>query len=305
MLRTLSVVLLALMVSITACSDPEKEAGEAFAALESEYEAARNALLEAQHSLPGLPENPDSADLAASRAQAEAGNEEYANLKNSFEARFEDLVQAHWGTGGGLDAKLWIMTRARAPDEEENDEARKARLAAEVDSIFEAYAESTHIQKLAELNFLLPEDEADAYRRRLREDSPHAHVRAAAIFDPVQREISRLRLEAFWGEREREREADRVEETDPGEEDRSEEQADPRARIDADLQLLIDEYGDVPVDGSTYGAVAYAYLTAHTPEELAIGQPAPDIVGADVDGNELRLSDFQGKVTVFNFWGDW
>lgn len=40
-------------------------------------------------------------------------------------------------------------------------------------------------------------------------------------------------------------------------------------------------------------------------ERLQIGQVAPDIVGADVDGNPMKLSDFRGKVTVIDFWGFW
>ncbi|MEM6671957.1 MAG: hypothetical protein AAF726_03885 [Planctomycetota bacterium] len=40
-------------------------------------------------------------------------------------------------------------------------------------------------------------------------------------------------------------------------------------------------------------------------ENLQIGQKAPDIIGKDHDGNELKLSDFAGKVTVIDFWGFW
>ena len=39
--------------------------------------------------------------------------------------------------------------------------------------------------------------------------------------------------------------------------------------------------------------------------DLAIGRPAPEIIGANVDGEEMRLSDFLGKVVVIDFWGDW
>ncbi|GAB3973967.1 TlpA family protein disulfide reductase [Streptomyces sparsus] len=34
-------------------------------------------------------------------------------------------------------------------------------------------------------------------------------------------------------------------------------------------------------------------------------QPAPDIAGETVDGGELRLSDYRGKVVVLNVWGSW
>ncbi len=38
---------------------------------------------------------------------------------------------------------------------------------------------------------------------------------------------------------------------------------------------------------------------------LGIGKPAPDIVGQDVDGKPLRLSDYRGKVVVLTFSGNW
>ncbi len=40
-------------------------------------------------------------------------------------------------------------------------------------------------------------------------------------------------------------------------------------------------------------------------ERLQIGMVAPDIIGADVDGNPMKLSDFRGKATVIDFWGFW
>ncbi len=40
-------------------------------------------------------------------------------------------------------------------------------------------------------------------------------------------------------------------------------------------------------------------------ENLQIGMKAPDIVGKDHDGNDIKLSDFKGKVTVIDFWGFW
>ncbi len=38
---------------------------------------------------------------------------------------------------------------------------------------------------------------------------------------------------------------------------------------------------------------------------LAIGKTAPDIIGPDLDGATLRLSDYRGKVVVVVFSGDW
>lgn len=40
-------------------------------------------------------------------------------------------------------------------------------------------------------------------------------------------------------------------------------------------------------------------------KHLQIGQVAPDIKGADVDGQSFKLSDYRGKVVLLIFWGDW
>ena len=38
---------------------------------------------------------------------------------------------------------------------------------------------------------------------------------------------------------------------------------------------------------------------------LAVGKPAPEIEGVDIDGKPLKLSDYRGKVVVLVFWGSW
>ena len=40
-------------------------------------------------------------------------------------------------------------------------------------------------------------------------------------------------------------------------------------------------------------------------ERRQTGMVAPEIVGKDVDGNEMRLSDFRGNVVFLYFWGHW
>lgn len=36
-----------------------------------------------------------------------------------------------------------------------------------------------------------------------------------------------------------------------------------------------------------------------------VGSQAPDFVATDPDGNQFRLSDFQGKQVLLHFWADW
>jgi peroxiredoxin len=38
---------------------------------------------------------------------------------------------------------------------------------------------------------------------------------------------------------------------------------------------------------------------------LQPGKIAPDIVGEDIDGKPMKLSDFRGKVVLLDFWGFW
>ena len=40
-------------------------------------------------------------------------------------------------------------------------------------------------------------------------------------------------------------------------------------------------------------------------EHLQIGMKAPDIVGKDVDGKPIRLTNFKGKIIYLDFWGFW
>jgi thiol-disulfide isomerase/thioredoxin/predicted esterase len=37
----------------------------------------------------------------------------------------------------------------------------------------------------------------------------------------------------------------------------------------------------------------------------AVGMPAPDITGPDLDGKPLRISDYRGRVVLLSFWGTW
>jgi cytochrome oxidase Cu insertion factor (SCO1/SenC/PrrC family) len=38
---------------------------------------------------------------------------------------------------------------------------------------------------------------------------------------------------------------------------------------------------------------------------VAVGQPAPEISGEDIDGVPFKLSDYRGKVVMLDFWGNW
>lgn len=64
------------------------------------------------------------------------------------------------------------------------------------------------------------------------------------------------------------------------------------------FELLVERYPDHKLGVRAAGKVFAA-------ENLQIGMEVPDIVGVDVDGKPLKLSDYAGKVAVIDFWGFW
>ena len=38
---------------------------------------------------------------------------------------------------------------------------------------------------------------------------------------------------------------------------------------------------------------------------LAVGKPAPEIAGVDLDNVAFKLSDYKGRVILLDFWGNW
>src|SRR5206468_234833 len=75
------------------------------------------------------------------------------------------------------------------------------------------------------------------------------------------------------------------------------------------LERVIAEFGDLPftprwakvrVEGRTLGDYARPKLDAL--RSLDVGKVAPDIQGEDIEGKQMRLSDYRGKVVVLTFW---
>lgn len=45
---------------------------------------------------------------------------------------------------------------------------------------------------------------------------------------------------------------------------------------------------------------------AETPPAVpTLGKLAPEIIGEDIDGRPIKLSDYRGKVVMLDFWGNW
>jgi thiol-disulfide isomerase/thioredoxin len=76
-----------------------------------------------------------------------------------------------------------------------------------------------------------------------------------------------------------------------------------RAEADALYRMVAHDYADVPMRVGTLGQAALMALDAM---HVAVpGKPAPEIVGTDLSGKPMKLSDFRGKVVFVAFFGDW
>ncbi|RTR30384.1 thiol-disulfide oxidoreductase ResA [Robertmurraya yapensis] len=49
----------------------------------------------------------------------------------------------------------------------------------------------------------------------------------------------------------------------------------------------------------------YANFTKDDNPEIEVGKKAPDFVLTDLNGEKYRLSDFEGKGVLLNFWATW
>ncbi len=79
-----------------------------------------------------------------------------------------------------------------------------------------------------------------------------------------------------------------------------------RERALACLQHISERYADSkhPLSAKTWGELA-ARFSLSLRELVLLAEPAPEIVGKDLAGRELRLSALRGKTVLLCFWGDW
>jgi len=71
-------------------------------------------------------------------------------------------------------------------------------------------------------------------------------------------------------------------------------------------ERVVKEFADVPVEDPdhrfwepTLGAAAQ--MSLHELKDLSVGHPAPEIVGVDLDGKPMKLSEYRGKVVALYF----
>lgn len=210
-------------------------------------------------------------ELAALQERLEASELPGSNRYDEFIPKFVAFADQYRGTGAALTAKLWLLEQTGLQGSAGTVGLSAGQIA---DEILEEYPRSPQLEKIVELSSVFSTEQREKYFGILRENSPHKEVRAPAVY-----------ALAAMGERTEDEQL--------------------IARRKTLLQELIDDYGDVALNHTTYGVMADALLYPHDLADLEIGMPAPEIVGVTADGEEIRLSDFRGRVVVIDFWGDW
>ena len=80
---------------------------------------------------------------------------------------------------------------------------------------------------------------------------------------------------------------------------------------EAALERTLKEFASEPAGDDRMTRAARAKLAEDARAELdeirnlAVGKPAPEIIGTDLDGQPFKLSDYRGKVVLLTFWAGW
>lgn len=75
-----------------------------------------------------------------------------------------------------------------------------------------------------------------------------------------------------------------------------------RAQAVESMEKAVRTAPDVKIDGE---AIAKAAEKELVNIKIGVGNPAPDVEGIDLDGKKIKLSSYQGKVVLFDFWATW
>lgn len=75
------------------------------------------------------------------------------------------------------------------------------------------------------------------------------------------------------------------------------------AEHEAARKHLIREYSDHMLGKRSIGDILTKKETAAN--RIAVGKQAPKLIGKDVNGKEIKLSDYRGQIVLIDFWGHW
>ncbi|MDB5353095.1 MAG: resA 7 [Planctomycetota bacterium] len=154
-----------------------------------------------------------------------------------------------------------------------------------------------------------PWAEVEPLLREVLEKSPHHTAKAHACFGLARVISGRAKLPKQALDPARARELEEIYGKDRLAEEIT---RDTEARLREACALyerVLIEFADVklytadPLGKQTLGPIAKNWLMSKS--ELALGKSAPEIEDQAIGGNNIKLSDYRGKVVVLVFWASW
>ena len=210
-------------------------------------------------------------------------------------ARFMALAEKHPQDAAAVEALIWIVTNA---SHEAKDVASQQKAS---DLLLSHHIASEKLPLVFEIvneDFL-----QDVFKR-----SPHQRIRGQAGFALAEKQLSRIRTVTEWRAKypdwktrwkwlEQTHNAYLV----------TTEIAPLSEASEELLGNLVRDFADVPIDGRRNGTKVGELANAHLHEvrKLGIGNPAPELVSVDLNGNPVRLVDLRGRVVVLDVWATW
>jgi peroxiredoxin len=273
--------------------------------------------------------NNDPADMSLSDEewlQKRRAGEANAPNPNALLPQILAFAQSHSSSPLAFDAIFFIVSSTRFQEFRDEGMPWPVREQA-LDLAWERHQDDPRMVHLLE-DLKIPSRQSESFLKRAIETAPNSAVRAAAGFclaryylilagchersQRVKNDSALTNEERFW----KLVIAPNLEKfAPPNAEENSK-------KIDDVLARVVTDYSNVPASkarfsgpsrifieseslpsGKTWGDQAASLLFEL--KNLIPGKPAPDIVGADAEGETLRLSDYRGKVVLLTFSADW
>ncbi len=309
MIEKLTVALLAVISVSQVVFAQDAKPAEQLKALLAEHEAARN--LNDYKALCEAYEKADDRDRRKTlKDQIDKARETFRQQTEKCAAGCLKLAQTSTDDPAALDALLWVVghTATGAPARPENAALVRARGRA-LDLLRRDHLRSDRLGAFCRLRGMgnMQDPESVKFLEEVLDKSPHRAVQARALerladsklsygsawLVPLRKDPAVAQLfERRWGKEL----LKKMLEADPDAMRREGERL---------YERLAKEYLDVPEpQAGTMGKFAALKLAALR-EPPAVGRPAPEVEGADIEGHELKLGDHRGKAVLLVFTGDW
>ena len=217
---------------------------------------------------------------------------------SSWFPKFWEIVDAEPKSEAAAAAATWIVTRASM---------NEPKLKKSLGVLLAHHIENPKMEKVCSKLGRAPTLTAASFLKQVATKNPNAKVQGLAYFNLAESLKSRAKMARTLKNADEKTQESYV--SYLGKETFDVVKNADSAKLELEAEKLYEkvlttaEYADLEHYRGSLGKAAKANLFEM--RNLGIGKTAPDIVGEDIDGNAMKLSDYRGKVVVLDFWGDW